>query len=133
MIRKLLVAAAALGLAAPAAAHAQDYDWYQHQQDHAEHGSFHDEADAAHQEAHERGFYSEGEHSGYHRALRDLHDGFHDDHPGTRHDGYRLPREHRSYYGYRSYRPYYGNSGYGYSPYGYAPYGNSGVTFVFRR
>jgi hypothetical protein len=63
-----------------------------------------------------------------------MHGEFHGDHPGTWHDGYRLPREHRSYYGYRRYRPsYYAYPGYGYSPYGYAPYDGSSVTFVFRR
>ena len=119
MFRKLLISAAVLALSAPAAAFAQDgWGWYQHEQDHREHGAFHDEADAAHERAHEEGFSSRAEHEGYHRALRDQHDEFHDDHPGTRHDGYRLPREYR--YGY-SYAPY----GYSYAPYGYsnAPYG----------
>ena len=111
---------------------AQDYGWYQHQQDHAEHGYFHDEVDAAHERAHERGFYSEEEHDGYHRALRQMHDEFHDDHPGTRHDGYRLPRSHR-YYGYGRGYSSYGYSPYGYSPYGYSPYDGGGVTFSFRR
>ena len=49
----------------------------------------------------------------YHRALRDTHDEFHDDHPGTRHDGYRLPRSHGSHWSYQVY---------GYAPYGYTPY-----------
>jgi hypothetical protein len=57
-----------------------------------------------------------------------MHGEFHDDHPGTRHDGYRLPREHRQHHGYRRYRPSYGYSGYGYSP-----YDNSSVTFYFAR
>jgi hypothetical protein len=126
MFRKLMISAAVLALAAPAAAFAQDYGWYQHQQDHEEHGAFHDEADAAHEQAHEEGFYSEAEHEGYHRALEQMHDGFHDDHPGTRHDGYRLPRTHA----YRTYReaPY----GYGYAPYSYAPaYDTSVLTLFF--
>lgn len=141
MIKRFLISAAALALVAPGAALAQDYDWYQHQQDHAEHGNFHDEVDAAHERAHEQGFYSREEHEGYHRAVRGLHDEFHDDHPGTRHDGYRLPRQ-RSYgysRGYSSYgySPYgyspYGYSSYGYSPYGYSPSNGGSVTFSFGR
>jgi hypothetical protein len=118
MFRKLMISAAVLTLAAPAAALAQDYGWYQHQQDHQEHGAFHDEADAAHAQAHEEGFYSQAEHDGYHRALEQMHDGFHDDHPGTRHDGYRVPSARR--YGYSSYGSQYGYAP-GYSSYGYAP------------
>ena len=133
MVKKMMISAAVLALAAPATAFAQS-DWYQHQQDHYEHGAVHDEADAAHETAHERGFYGQEEHEGYHRALRDMHREFHDDHPGTWHDGYRLPREHRSYYGYSRYRrSYYSAPRYGYSPYGYSPYGDSSVTFVIRR
>jgi hypothetical protein len=97
VIKTLLISAAAVVLAVPGAALAHDYGWYQHQQDHAVHGQTHDEIDAAHAEAHERGFYGREEHQSYHRALRDAHDEFHDDHPGTRHDGYRLPRSHRGY------------------------------------
>lgn len=130
MFRKLIISAAVLTLAAPAAAFAQDYGWHQHQQDHEEHGAFHDEADASHEQAHEEGFSSEAEHEGYHRALEQMHDGFHDDHPGTRHDGYRLPRAHR--YGQRS-APY--GYSYGYAPYGYAPdyssYDNPIVSLFF--
>lgn len=129
MFKKVMISAAVLALAAPAVAFAQDYSWYQHEQDHVEHGNFHDEADFAHARAHERGFYSEGEHEAYHQALRDMHDEFHDDHPGTRHDGYRLPREHRSYYSYRRYHPSY----YGYSGYGYGPDEGSSLTFIFGR
>jgi hypothetical protein len=116
MSRKLWISAAILALAAaPAAAFAHDESgWYQHQQDHQEHGAFHDEVDAAHAQAHEEGFASEAEHEGYHRALREMHENFHDDHPGTRHDGYRLPRA-RSY-------------GYGYGPYAYAPDGYGGYS-----
>jgi hypothetical protein len=122
VIKTLLVSAAALALAVPGAALAQDYGWYQHQQDHAEHYQTHDEIDAAHAGAHERGFYSREEHQGYHRSLRDAHDEFHDDHPGTRHDGYRLPRTHR---GHRAY----GYSSYGSAQYGYAPYDTGGYGY----
>jgi hypothetical protein len=48
-------------------------------------------------------------------------------HHGQRHYG------HRHYYGYRNYRPYYGNS-YGYyapRPYGGYGYGGPGITFSF--
>ena len=48
-------------------------------------------------------------------------------HHGHRHHG------HRQYYGYRNYRPYYGNS-YGYyapRPYGGYGYGGPGITFSF--
>ena len=147
MIKQLVLSAAILALVAPAAARAQDGDWddYRHQQDHAEHGGFHDDADNAHEQGHERGFYNRAEHGGYHEALRDLHGEFHEDHPGTRHDGYRLPSR-RSHY--RSapdgYSPYgyspYGYSSRGYSPrgytpygYGYAPYSGGSITFGFRR
>ncbi len=116
VIKTLLISFAALALAVPGAALAQDYSWYQHQQDHAEHGQTHDEIDAAHAEAHDRGFYSREEHQGYHHALRQMHEEFHDDHPGTSHDGYRLPRSHRGYSGYSGY----GNSSHGYAPYGYS-------------
>lgn len=133
MIKKLMISAAVMALAAPAAALAQPFDWYQHQQDHEEHGVFHDEADAAHEMAHEQGFYSQEEHEGYHRALRQMHREFHGDHPGTWHDGYRLPREHRSYYGDRRRPSYYGYAPYGYAPYGYGPYDGAGVTFYFGR
>ncbi|CAN5134553.1 hypothetical protein BH09PSE2_BH09PSE2_09410 [soil metagenome] len=132
MIKTLMISTAALLLVSPAVANAQSYGWYQHQQDHAEHGSFHEGAEDAHEEAHERGFYSQAEHDGYHEALRDVHDGFHDDHPGTRHDGYRVPARRQTYYDYPSYQPSYGYSGYGYSPYSYSPYGGS-VSFVFGR
>jgi hypothetical protein len=125
MFKMIMISAAALGLAAPAAAFAQDYGWYQHQRDHAEHGSFHDEADDAHREAHERGFNSRAEHEGYHRGIEQMHEEFHDDHPGTRHDGYRLPRDRRSYNGYQRYQPSYDYSGSDYSPYGYSTYGYS--------
>src|SRR5262249_27071209 len=37
----------------------------------------------------EYGFYSGAEHRAYHRALRERHEDFHEDHPGTRHDHYR--------------------------------------------
>jgi len=130
MFRKLMISAAVLALAAPAAAFAQDYGWYQHQQDHEEHGAFHDEADAAHAQAHEEGFYSEAEHEGYHRALEQTHDGFHDDHPGTRHDGYRLPRAHRYGYGYAPHGYSYGYAPYGYVP-GYSSYDNPVASLFF--
>ncbi len=139
MIRNILISAAVLSLAAPAAALAQsDWDYGRHQRDHEEHGLIHDDADIAHERAHDRGFYSRSEHEGYHEALRDVHREFHDDHPGTRHDGYRLPRENRRYrsssYGYSpyGYSPY-GYSQYGNSPYGYSPYDGGSVTFQFRR
>lgn len=128
MFRKLMISAAALALLAPASAFAQS-DWYQHQQDHEEHGAFHDEVDAAHEQAHEEGFASEAEHEGYHRALREMHGNFHDDHPGTRHDGYRVPRAHGyGYYGYGGYDGY----SYGYAPYGYGRgYYQPGVSLYF--
>jgi hypothetical protein len=120
MLNKLLFAAAALAVAAPASgALAQEWGyWGEHARDHAEHGAFHDEADEAHAWAHERGFSSWGEHEAYHRALRDMHDEFHDEHPGTRHDGYRLPS--RRGYGYYGGYGYGGYSGYEYVPYGYS-------------
>lgn len=128
MFRNLIIAVT-VAAAVPAVASAQDWGW-RHAQDHQEHGAFHDEVDAAHERAHEEGFVSPEEHEGYHRALRELHDEFHDDHPGTRHDGYRLPRGER--YGYYSY-PSYGYApsyGYDYAPsygYSYSP----GVTLSF--
>ena len=134
MIKQMAIFAAALAIGAPAAAFAQDDDDFydgRHQQDHREHGGLHDEADYAHARAHQRGFYGRGEHRGYHQALRDVHGEFHEEHPGTRHDGYRLPSRRSQYRSsYSTYSPYgyspYGNSGYGYSPYGNSGYGNSG-------
>lgn len=119
MFRRLLISAALLSIAAPVAAFAhEEPDLYQHEQDHQEHGAFHDEADAAHAQAHEEGFANEAEHQSYHRAMREMHDNFHDDHRGTRHDGYRLPPSRSYGYGY----PPYGYGGdYGYRSYGYSP------------
>ena len=86
---KTIITAAALAMSAvamPASAH----DYYdQHARDHREHYRFHSEANEAHQRAHEYGFYSGAEHRAYHRALRDRHEEFYEDHPGTRHDHYR--------------------------------------------
>ena len=115
MLKRFLLFAAVLALSAPAgAAFAQQWaPWDdQHAEDHQEHGGFHEETDEAHARAHEEGFYSRREHRAYHRALRDIHGEFHDEHPGTRHDGYRLPSR-------RSYGSSYGYYGY---PYGYGQY-----------
>ncbi len=124
MLKKVLFATSVLALAAPAGgAMAQSY-YGQHSRDHEEHGDVHDEVDEAHAEAHAEGFYSRREHKGYHRALRGVHREFHDEHPNTRHDGYRLPpRRSGGYYGYQSYGgyPYYA------SPYGYS----SGPTVTY--
>ncbi len=117
MLKKMLFVSSVLALAGPASgAMAQGYYGYagQHSRDHEEHGAVHDEVDEAHADAHAEGFYSRREHKGYHRALRGVHREFHDEHPDTRHDGYRLPqRRSGGYYGYQSYR--------GYSPYGGYP------------
>jgi hypothetical protein len=94
---KALVAAAALTLSATATpvlahdGHSSSYDSYynRHARDHRAHYRFHGDVNRAHRRAHEEGFYSRGEHRAYHRALRDLHGGFHQDHPNTRHDHYR--------------------------------------------
>lgn len=74
------------GSLAPALAH-EDYD--RHTRDHKKHYRFHDDVGEAHARAHDEGFYSRREHRAYHRALRDLHGEFHNDHPNTRHDHYR--------------------------------------------
>ena len=121
------VVGAAVLVASPVFAHENDYRRFdQHARDHEEHGLFHDGASGAHARAHAQGFSSRAEHRGYHRAQRQMHGEFHRDHPGTRHDGYRLPPE-RSAYGYSPYSYGYAPYAYGYSPYSYAP----GVTFSF--
>lgn len=122
MLKNVLFATSVLVLTAPAGgAMAQGYYGHsgQHSRDHREHGALHDGVDEAHAEAHAEGFYSRREHKSYHRALRGVHGEFHDEHPNTRHDGYRLPqRRSGGYYGYQSYdgypNPYY------VSPYGYS-------------
>ena len=109
MIKPILLATAiAFAVPAGAALAHENSDWYG---DQAEHQDYHDEIDAAHAQAHAYGFSSEAEHRGYHEALRQLHDGFHDDHPYA-YDDRRLPREHRRRYYYNSYSPYYGGSSY---------------------
>ena len=90
IVNKALIAAAVLLFTAPvvpALAHDDD--------DHAEHWQLHRNLSEAHRRAHEEGFYSGGEHNAYHRALRDLHGDFHEDHPGNWHDHYGW----RGYYG----------------------------------
>ena len=117
MLKTILIASSVLALTAPAgAAMARDYNggygYGRHADDHEEHGEIHDQVDDAHAGAHAGGFYSRREHNSYHRALRDLHDEFHDDHPNTRHDGYRLPsRRSGGHYGHQRYG----------APYGYGP------------
>ena len=135
MLKKILFASSLFALAVPAGGvMAQGYygnGGYdgQHDRDHEEHGTIHDEVDEAHDQAHAEGFYSRREHRAYHRALRDVHGEFHDEHPNTRHDGYRLPQRRSSgyYYGNQSYRGY---PSYG-SPYGYS-YGPS-ITYSYGR
>ena len=89
IIGKILVAAAVLAIMAPAtAAWAHDDNYGRHARDHRAHWKFHGELNEAHRHAREEGFYSRAEHRAYHRALRDLHSDFHENHPGTRHDHY---------------------------------------------
>lgn len=117
-MRKLLFAAAALAIAAPAtSAFAADdrHHWRDHRSDHREHRQYHRDADRDHREAHWYGFDSRREHRAYHRDYRDDHGDFHEDHPGTRHDH----RRRSSGRGYDGYTPGYGHR---YAPdYGYAP------------
>src|SRR5262245_12773096 len=85
-IGKTLIAAAVLAITAPVtAALAHDDDYGQHARDHRAHWKFHSEVNEAHRRAHEEGLYSRAEHRAYHRALRDLHGDFQEDHPVTRH------------------------------------------------
>ena len=96
--KKALIAAAVLSFTVPvvpALAHDDD-------DDHAQHWQLHRDLSDAHRRAHEEGFYSREEHNAYHRALRDLHQDFHDDHPGNWHDHYRWRG-----YGWRPYSGYY--------------------------
>lgn len=133
MLKKVLFASSVLAFAAPAGgAMAQGYYAYsgQHSRDHEEHGAVHDGVDEAHADAHAEGFYSRREHKGYHRALRGVHREFHDEHPDTWHDGYRLPSRRGG--GYSGYQPYRGYPAYGgFSSYGYN-YGPS-VTYTYER
>ena len=91
IVNKALTAAAVLLFTTPvvpALAH-DDYG------DHVEHWRLHRDLSEAHRRGHEEGFYSDAEHNAYHRALRDLHGDFHEDHPGNWHDHYGV----RRYYG----------------------------------
>ncbi len=123
MLKSILLASAiAFTIPAGSALAHDNGDWWG---DQAEHDSFHDDLDAAHEAAHERGFWSPGEHAAYHRALRDMHREFHYDHPDAYND---IPPPSRRYPRWYS-RPYYG---YGYAPsYGYRPYYGSGWSFSF--
>lgn len=90
---KTIIAATVLLLvvpAVPALAHDDDDTGY------SKHEEFHDDLSAAHRRAHQEGFYSRGEHRAYHRALRDLHDGYHDNDSTTSYRSYYTP--YRSYY-----------------------------------
>jgi len=125
-IGKALVAAAVLALAAPATtafAHDDDNYYNQHRRDHRAHYGFHRDVNGAHRRAHEQGFYSGWEHRAYHRALRDLHGEFHEDHPGTRHDHYTWQRyRYGNQYGYQNQYRY--TNQYGYRNRYYYGYGN---------
>src|SRR5712692_10449673 len=90
---KALMAAAVLLFTVPvvpALAHDDDGD-------HVEHWQLHRDLSEAHRGAHEEGFYSRAEHNAYHRALRDLQQDFHEDHPGNWHDHYRWRRYNGGY------------------------------------
>ncbi|SRR5258707_9648838 len=81
IVNKALIASAVLLFTAPVVpALAQD-DYG----DHVEQWRLHRDLSEAHRRAHEEGFYRGAEHNAYHRALRDLHEGLHEDHPGNWH------------------------------------------------
>jgi hypothetical protein len=84
-ITKTLTAAAVLMLTTALAPSAFAHEEYE---DHAGHWGLHRQLYDAHRRAHEEGFYSRGEHRSYHRALRDMHDDFHEYRPRTWHDHY---------------------------------------------
>ena len=95
MLKRLaLGAAAALALLVPAgAAFAHDDggsfdDYWQHAQDHEEHGDFHGQEAYAHARAHAEGFYNPEEHAAWHENAQRAHEAFHQDHPDTWHDHY---------------------------------------------
>ena len=101
-MKALLISAAALALGASAGvatAHPDEYSYRQHDQDHQEHGDYHQDQRQLHALAHGLGLANDPySHSALHEQLQDTHDGFHDDHPGTRHDHYQ--RQYRSGYSY---------------------------------
>jgi hypothetical protein len=91
-LRKTLITTAVLFMVAPvvpALAHDDD--------DYSSHERFHDQLSDSHERAHERGFWSGDEHRAYHRALRDLHEGYHGDRDD--YQTYYYPRQ-RYYRGY---------------------------------
>ena len=93
-LRKMLLTTAVFFMVAPVVpALAHDDDGY------GDHWRFHDQLSEAHERAHEEGFWSRAEHRAYHRALRDLHDSYHDDHDGYS-SYYARPRYYRSYGGW---------------------------------
>lgn len=109
---KLVLATAVLALGAPAGvAFAQDYPGELHERlerlrDHVAHDEAHHEIGQAHEEAHEQGFSSGREHEAYHQGLNNLHEGVHDELPGTWHSqynggGYAYGRQ--AYYGAPAY------------------------------
>lgn len=85
-MKRLLLAGAVGLLAGALTGCVGDENSWTHQRDHAEHAQFHEEFDAAHQDAHNQGFRNEQEHQDWHRAYGDTHEQFHEDHPDTRHD-----------------------------------------------
>lgn len=110
-VRRALLAATAVVLAAPAApSFAHDPGEYQgffnHFYDHLEHQQFHQQFNDEHNAAHWWGFANPQQHEDWHRAYGGTHEQFHEDHPATWHDHYG-----NGYYGYRPYI--------GYQPYGY--------------
>jgi len=103
---KILTATAVIVLTAavaPAFAHEnedQAAHWGVHRQLYGAHERAHEDGFYSRGEhrAHEDGFYSRGEHRAYHRALRDLHEDFHEDRPRAW-GGYSYGSGDR-YYGY---------------------------------
>ena len=99
-VRKTLLSAAVLFVVAPVLPALADDDHYGSKA-YGSHGQIHDQLGDAHERAHDEGFESRREHRTYHRALRDTHEGYHDER-----DGYQNYYTPRSYYAPR-YRTYY--------------------------
>jgi len=94
---RTLVTAALLLLATPVVpALAHDDDDYGYNS----HWQFLDQLSAAHARAHEEGFGSWAEHRAYHRALRDLHEDFHENQPGISYGHYYARPRFRVYWGW---------------------------------
>jgi hypothetical protein len=76
MHRAILAATVVFLGALPALAHGDDDDRYR---GYSAHSRYHEDLEDAHERAHDEGFSSRRDHRSFHRALRYLHRGYHED------------------------------------------------------